>query len=273
MNTAPASPLQVDDSQPGVRTLTLNRPERLNAFDAAMLERVLSALRECAEPGRAIRVVVMRAQGRAFCAGADLKWLASGVLADDAAYQAFQDTLHEACAALESAEQVVVASVHGLALAGGLELALACDIVIASDDALLGDEHILRDLLPGGGGSQRLPRRVGLARGLFHLLTGRRLSGRDAERIGLVALAVPAAELEAKTRELAAELARRDPRALTAMKQMVRRGIELPLGDGLLLERWLHHRYRSGSATMGDRVASFASRGGADPPPPAAGPG
>lgn len=261
MSDAPGAPLLIDDSQPGVRTLTLNRPQRLNAFDAAALERLLVALRQCAEPGRHIRVVVIRGAGRAFCAGADLKWLASGVLRDDAAYQAFQDTLHEVCATLESADQVVIASVRGLALAGGLELAMACDIVVAADDAVLGDEHILRNLLPGGGGSQRLPRRVGLARGLFHLLTGRRMSGTEAERMGLIALAPPAAQLDTTTAALSADLASRDAHALASMKHMVRRGIELPLAEGLLLERWIHHRYRTGSASMHASVAGFAGRG------------
>lgn len=255
------SSLLIDDSHPGVRVLTLNRPERLNALDGPTLENLIATVRDCSAPGRDIRVIVIRGTGRAFSPGADLKWLASGVLADAAAHLAFQDRLQEMCETLEAADQVVIASVHGLALAGGLELAMACDIIVAAEDAELGDEHIRRNLLPGGGGSQRLPRKIGLARGLYHLLTGKRMNGREAERLGLAAMAVPAAELAQATQTLAQELARTDGRALAAMKLMTRRGMELPLKEGLWLERWMQHRYRSESASMDHGVANFAAHG------------
>ena len=147
--------------------------------------------------------------------------LATGVLADTAAHLHFQDRLQEMCETLEAAPQAVIASVHGFALAGGMELALSCDIIVAAEDAELGDEHIRRNLLPGGGGSQRLPRKLGLARGMYYLLTGRRMRGTEAERIGLVSLAVPAAELVDATLKLADEMARTDGHALAAMKLMV----------------------------------------------------
>lgn len=248
----------VDDSMRGVRVLTLNRPARLNAFDGPMLERLAQAIAECADPSHDIRVIVLQGSGRAFSAGADLKWLAGGITADAAAYQAFQDRLQAVCDALESAPQATVASVHGLALAGGLELALACDIIVATDDAQLGDEHIRRNLLPGGGGSQRLPRRIGLVQGLYHLLTGRRMTGSDAQRLGLAALAVPAADLEATTRALSEQLANTAGDALSAMKRMVRQGLDMPLRDGLQLERWLHQRYRAASSTSDGSIAAFA---------------
>lgn len=258
MNDA-AEPVSIDDGQRGVRVLTLNRPERLNAFDSPMLDRLAALVHGCADRALGIRVIVLRGSGRAFSAGADLKWLAAGVTSDAAAYQAFQDRLQAVCEALEAAPQVVVASVHGLALAGGLELALACDIIVTDEDAQLGDEHIRRNLLPGGGGSQRLPRRIGLAQGLYHLLTGRRMSGREAQRLGLAALAVPGAELEAATRTLCDELAGVDAGALDSMKRMVRHGLELPLRDGLQLERWLHQRYRTESGALDGSIAAFAA--------------
>ena len=189
------STLLIDDSHAGIRILTLNRPERLNALDGPSLDNFIAAVRECSAPGKDIRVIVIRGAGRAFSAGADLKWLSSGVLADHGAHLRFQDRLQEMCETLEAADQVVIGSIHGFALAGGMELALSCDILIAAEDAELGDEHIRRNLLPGGGGSQRLPRKLGLARGMYYLLTGRRIRGREAERIGLVSVAVAAAEL------------------------------------------------------------------------------
>ena len=189
-------------------------------------------------------------------------------MADAGAFLRFQDGLQTLCETLEAAAQVVIASVHGCALAGGLELTLACDIVVAAEDAELGDEHIRRNLLPGGGGSQRLPRKLGLARGIY-LLTGRRMSGLEAERVGLVAQAVAAADLTAATLKLAGEIARADGRALAAMKLMARRGMELPLKEGLWLERWMQHRYRSESSAMDSGVRDFAanSRKGAPKQP------
>lgn len=260
-NIAVMSTLLIDDSHPGIRILTLNRPERLNALDGPTLDHILAAVRECSQAERDIRVIIIQSAGRAFCAGADLKWLSSGVLADDAAHQDFQDKLQEMCETLESADQVVIASVNGFALAGGLELTLSCDIVVAAETAELGDEHIRRNLIPGGGGSQRLPRKIGLARGLYHLLTGKRMTGIEAQRLGLVAIAVDAVELPAATLNLARELAATDARALATMKHLVRRGMELPLKDGLWLERWMQHRYRNESSAMDRGVANFAAHG------------
>jgi len=253
--------LLIDDSQPGVRTITMNRPERLNAIDGPQAEGMIKAIRECAEPGRDIRVIVIRANGRAFSAGADLKWLNSGVLSSDEAHLAFQDLLQEMCETVEAAPQVVIAAVHGFALAGGMELTLSCDIVVAAEDAELGDEHIRRNLLPGAGGSQRLPRKLGLQRGMYYLLTGKRIKGTEAVQMGLASIAVPAAELFAAAATLAGELARTDGHALSHMKVMVRRGLELPLKEGLWFERWMQHRYRAVSTSMDKGVANFAAHG------------
>ena len=251
--------LIVDDSIPGVRVLTMNRPERLNALDGPQIDTMLAALRGASDPGRDIRVIVLQGAGRAFSAGADLKWLSSGVLADDKAHLQFQDRLQELCETVESLPQPVIAAVHGFALAGGLELTLACDIVVVAENAELGDEHIRRNLLPGGGGSQRLPRKLGFARGMYHLLTGRRMSGPQAVEYGLAALAVPPAELAAAALEMARAMASTDAHALAAMKEMVRRGLELPLKEGLWLERWMQHRYRAFSTAMDHGVARFAA--------------
>lgn len=260
--------LLINDAGEGVRVLTLNRPERLNALDGELLAAFVAAVRDCAAQGSAVRVIVVKGAGRAFSPGADLKWLATGVLADAGAMVRFQDQLAEMCEVLESANQVVIASVHGYVLAGGLELALSADIIVAAEDAELGDEHIKRNLLPGAGGSQRLPRKLGLARGLYYLLTGRRMSGREAERLGLASLAVPRAELDQATMTLAREIAAADGGALAAMKHMARRGLELPLKDGLWLERWMQYRYRSESAAMDQGIENFAAKStGATPKP------
>jgi enoyl-CoA hydratase/carnithine racemase len=253
----------VDDSTPRVRVISMNRPERLNALDGHTLLALRATVEECSGPGRDVRVIVIRGEGRAFCSGSDLKWIAeSGVLDDAARHLENQDRMQAAYESLEAARQVVIACVHGYAVAGGLELALACDIVVADQDAQLGDEHIRKNLFPSGGSTQRLPRRIGAARALYYLLSGRRMSGREAERIGLAALAVPGAELKTTVMELANEIARADPHALAAMKFTARRAMELPLKDGLALERWMQFRYRNESPAMVAGVQQFAAGAG-----------
>ena len=261
--------LIVDDTLPRVRVLTLNRPERLNALDGPTLEALQRAIGECAEPGRDVRVIVIRGAGRAFCSGSDLKWLAAvGALDDPAVHLRNQDRMAATFAAIESCPQLVVACVGGYAVAGGLELALACDLVVVADDAQLGDEHIRKNLLPSGGSSQRLPRRIGLPRAMYYLVTGRRMNGLEAERIGLASIAVPAAALDTAALALAQEVAAADAQAIAAMKSMARRALELPLADGLQMERWTQFRYRNDSPAMLAGVRRFVA-GGAAPDPSA----
>lgn len=256
--------LIVDDASPRVRRITLNRPERMNALDGPTMEQLNAAVRDCSAPGRDIRVIVIRGAGRAFCAGNDLKWLASGVLGDVAAHLRHQDLVQETYESLEAAKQIVIASVNGYAVAGGFELALSCDIIVADEDAELGDEHLRRNLFPSAGSSQRLPRMLGLPRAMYYLVTGRRMTGRDAERMGLASLAVPTAELDATTMQLAEEIARTDACALASMKFAARRALELPLKDGLRLERWMQIRYRNESPAMVAAVHDFAAHGKRD---------
>lgn len=253
--------LLVNDPEPGVRTLTLNRPERLNALNGDLVVELNDALKAAERDRSDVKVLVLSGTGRAFCAGADLKWLNEGTLADAAAHGEFHDNLSELCDRLEAQPQVVIAQVHGFALAGGLEVALSCDIITAAASAQLGDEHINRNLIPGGGGSQRLPRKVGLAHGLYLLLSGRRMTGQQAADWGLAGICAPDDDLATATMELAREMAGTDSEALATMKLIVRRGIELPLRDGLWLELYQQHRYRSASGAMDKGVADFASGG------------
>ncbi|GAC1574579.1 MAG: enoyl-CoA hydratase/isomerase family protein [Candidatus Dormibacteria bacterium] len=253
--------LLVERPEPGIALLTLNRPDQLNALNGELVLALLAALDDIAARGAETRVIVLQAAGRAFCAGADLKWLNAGVLADHAAHGEFQDNLNALCNRLESGDQVVIGAVHGYALAGGLEVLLSCDMIVAARDAQLGDEHIKRNLIPGGGGSQRLPRKIGLARGLYALLTGHRISGEEAERWGLACACVDRDDLQSAAMELARGMAGRDAAALATMKSIVRRGLELPLADGLWLELYQQQRYRAKSAAMDKGVADFATQG------------
>ncbi|MGC3987310.1 MAG: enoyl-CoA hydratase/isomerase family protein [Pseudorhodoferax sp.] len=252
--------LRTDQPAPHVRRLTLDRPERMNALDGPTLQALNTAVRDAAAAGSAVKVLVIRGAGRAFCAGNDLKWLASGVLNDRAAHMRHQDLMQDTYGRIEAAPQIVIASVNGFAVAGGFELALACDLVVADEAALLGDEHIRRNLLPSGGSSQRLPRKLGLQRAMYYLVTGRRMTGREAAVLGLASLAVPADQLEAATLQLAQEIAQADALALAAMKEMARRSLELPLADGLRYERWMQHRYRTQSPALEAGVQGFAAK-------------
>lgn len=254
--------LIVDDKVPGVRFLTINRPERLNALDGPTLTALRNAVRECSESDVDVRVIVIRGVGRAFSTGSDLKWLASGILDDPSAHMRHQDLMQETYQLLESSRQVVIGAINGLALAGGLELALCCDILIADQDAELGDEHIRKNLLPSGGSSQRLPRKIGISRAMYYMLTGRRIQATEAVEMGLVSLAVPGPELDSETRKLAEEIAQADPQALASMKAMIRYGCEMPLTDGLRYERWMQLRYRNESSSMVGSVKSFVSEKG-----------
>jgi enoyl-CoA hydratase len=240
--------LLIDDTAPQVRVITLDRPQRLNALDGPTLASLQAAVRECDEPARDKRVIIVCGAGRAFCSGSDLKWLAdSGVLDDPAAHLNNQDRMAAAFDAIETSRCIVIACVHGFAVAGGLELALACDLIVAQDDAQLGDEHIRKCLLPSGGSSQRLPRRIGLARAMYYLVSGRRMNGVEAERIGLACMAVPAHGLKAATMQLAREIAAADTHALAAMKSLARRALEMPL------------RYRHESPSLLHNVRCFAA--------------
>ncbi|WP_321884838.1 enoyl-CoA hydratase/isomerase family protein [Paraburkholderia bannensis] len=250
--------VSIDEPAPQVRRLTLERPERMNALDGPTLQALNDAVRDCAAAASKVKVLVIRGSGRAFCAGNDLKWLASGVLDDRAAHMRHQDLMQDTYERLEAAPQIVLASVNGYAVAGGFELMLACDLAIVDEAAQLGDEHIRRNLLPSGGSSQRLPRRLGLQRAMFYLVTGRRMTGSEALALGLAVQAVPAAQLEAATLELAKEIAQADALALASMKQMARRSMELPLADGLRYERWMQHCYRTQSPSLEAGVRGFA---------------
>lgn len=252
--------LLIDDPAPYVRRITLNRPQRMNALDGPTLEALNEAVRASVAAGAEIKVIVIRGSGRAFCAGNDLKWLASGVLNDRAAHMRHQDLMQDTFERLECAPQITLASVNGFAVAGGFELALACDLVIADEAAQLGDEHIRRNLLPSGGSSQRLPRKLGLQRAMYYLVTGRRMTGREALALGLAIQAAPGERLESATLQLAQEIAAADAMALACMKEMARTALQRPLQEGLQHERWMQHRYRTQSPALDAGVHAFADQ-------------
>jgi enoyl-CoA hydratase/carnithine racemase len=223
-----------------VARIDFARDEQLNAYTRQMLDEITRAVAEC-EAAPEVRVVVLRGSERAFSSGADLHEVMPLIEGGDA--QAFRDRwlahVHGAADALERSRLVSVAVLEGFALAGGLELALACDLIVAADDARIGDQHLHFDLIPGGGGSQRLVRAIGPQRAKLLLYTARWISGAEAERIGLAARSAPASELEVVVEELVGLIARRGVEALRRTKELVNAAYEEGLSAGLAREREL----------------------------------
>ena len=219
----------------GVALLTLDRPERLNCLSLELLDALATKLAE-AEERRDVGAVVIAAEGRHFCTGADLDEVMDR-RADRNRLASFVERGHDVLARIEASPLPVLAAVQGYCLAGGLELVMAVDVVIAATDARLGCQHARSGLVPGWGGTQRLPRLVGLRRALELMYSGRWLDADEARAWGLVNRVVDANGLAQAALDEAKALARRSPEGLAAMKRMARRGLDLPLSDGLALER------------------------------------
>lgn len=216
-----------------VRVVTVNRPDKLNALDLATLQALDRAFAEAAADA-AVRVVVLTGAGpKAFVAGADI---AGMVALSPAAARDFSLAGQRMMRRLERMPKPVLAMVNGFALGGGLELAMACHLRIAADGAKLGLPEVGLGLLPGFGGTQRLPRLVGRAAALELALTGKPVDAARALALGLVNRVVAAADLEAETLALAASLAANAPLAMRAILDAVAVGGECAIDDGLEYE-------------------------------------
>jgi enoyl-CoA hydratase/carnithine racemase len=231
----------------GIATVTLNRPEVHNAMNERMREELTRCFGDIAAGGDVRVVVVTGAGERAFSAGADIREFVAPQVP-----VRFRDGRRRVDfrAAMDRCAQPIIAAIGGFALGGGLELALACDIRIASEDSQLGLTEVNLAIIPGGGGTQRLPRLVGRGKALEMILTGGRVDAGEALRIGLVERVVPAGEAFAAAQALARALAEKAPVALRYAKEAVVKGLGLPLDDGLRLENDLATLLR----TTDDRV-------------------
>jgi enoyl-CoA hydratase/carnithine racemase len=238
----------------GVFEITLNRPERMNALGVATCAALEQAVSDAAAKGA--RVVLFRASGRAFCAGADLKERRGMDLAARVAHNAAINAVMHAVA---SARCVTIAVINGMALGGGLELALACDLRLAAAGITLGLTESRIGALPGAGGTQRLPRLIGASRALHMMLSGEPVTSEYALGIGLVNEVVPAEQLEARAYAFAKLLASRSAPGLAAIKRLVYQGLDLPLAEGLRLERAALPDIL-GSADYAEGLAAFAER-------------
>jgi enoyl-CoA hydratase len=219
-----------------VAIVTFNRPAVLNALNAQTLDELRRVLLDL-QADDTIRVVIVTGSGeKAFVAGADINELALQTPASGRdlarAGQAVIDLI-------ESLGKPVIAAINGFALGGGCELAMACTLRVAADTARLGQPEVNLGIIPGYGGTQRLPRLVGKGRALELLLTGAPVNAAEALRIGLVNRVVPASELMTAVRQLASELARQAPVAMRYILDAVNHGLEMPTADGLHLEATL----------------------------------
>ena len=232
MNETDAVLSEIDGS---VGIITLNRPDKFNCISGALMAGVTAAF-ERFEADHAVRSVMIKGQGKVFCTGADLdEMLALRESADGVGE--FVAAIHDMLRRFEASPLPVVAAIHGLALAGGIETMLACDVAFMADTAKIGDQHAQYGLPPGGGGTQRLARVVGLRRALDLMFTARWLDAAEAERWGLVNYVVPEAELHARTLEYCQALGKKSRHGLAFMKQITRQGLEGSLDAGLALEQ------------------------------------
>jgi len=218
----------------GVATITLNRPEALNAFSKDVVSEILHVL-EDVKNDENVRVVILTGAGeKAFSAGADIKSMAGMNALKARELSLMGETL---CVALENLEKPVVAALNGYALGGGLEVAMSCDLRIASENARVGQTEVNIGLIPGWGGTQRLTRLVGMTKAKELIFTGKMIDAKTAEQIGILNMVVPADKFRETVRQFALELAAKAPIAVKVAKALINKGSDIGLNSALALER------------------------------------
>lgn len=216
-----------------VAVVRLNRPEKLNSLTGEMILLLSDFFRGFATDS-SLRAVILTGTGaKAFCVGTDINELADGGAAEARNISKRGQTL---CDLIERCPVPVIAAINGLAVGGGCELALACHIRLAAPNARFSLPETKLGIMPGYGGTQRMPREIGKSRALEIMLGGREVSAADAERLGLISRQVHAASLLTEATLLARDIARLAPLAIRACLESVRVGLELPLAEGLEVE-------------------------------------
>jgi enoyl-CoA hydratase/carnithine racemase len=219
-----------------IATFTLNCPEALNSIDPESLNELSQALTDFKDDNELMIGIITGAGDRAFSVGADIKTMLPEIKKTKGQPSAGPPTIMRGL----DLWKPIIAAVNGACLGGGLEIALACDLRIASENATFGLPEVTLGLIPGWGGTQRLPRVIPIARAAELLLTGRPINAQEAYRIGLVNKVVPLPELMPIAKQMAEMLCRPAPLAVRAAKQAMIQGTSLPLKDGLELEKTLN---------------------------------
>ena len=226
----------VVESHDRVGLIRLNRPQRMNALNDALAKELAAAL-HAFDDNEGIGCIVITGNEKAFAAGADIgamaEWDYAKVYGDDYITRDWEEVIR--------IRKPVIAAVAGYALGGGCELAMACDTIIAADTAKFGQPEITIGTMPGMGGTQRLPRAIGKAKAMDWCLTGRMVDVTEAERAGLVARIVPAAQLETEALAFAAKIASFSLPVVLKVKESINRAYESSLAEGIRFERREFH--------------------------------
>ncbi|KJS64373.1 MAG: enoyl-CoA hydratase [Serpentinimonas sp.] len=241
-------------SEGRVGLITLNRPKQLNALNDALMDELGAALKAFdADDG--IGCIVLTGSEKAFAAGADIGAMASYSFAD--VYKG--DYITRNWEAMRSIRKPIIAAVSGFALGGGCELAMMCDFIIAADNAKFGQPEIKLGIIPGAGGTQRLPRAVGKSKAMDLALTGRMMDAQEAERAGLVSRVVPLDKLQDEALAAALTIAGYSQIAVMAAKEAVNKAFEGSLADGMAFERRLFHALFA-TADQKEGMAAFVEK-------------
>jgi enoyl-CoA hydratase len=238
----------------GVATITLNRPDALNAFNNQLMSDLTACL-DALEADEEIGCIVITGSAKAFAAGADIKEMAPKTFAD--VYR--EDFITANWERVTRCRKPVIAAVAGFALGGGCELAMMCDFIIAADTAKFGQPEIKLGVIPGAGGTQRFARAAGKAKAMDMILTGRMMDAVEAERCGIVARIVPADTLLEEAQKAGKMIAGYGRLSVMAAKESVDRAFETGLSEGVRFERRLFHGL-FGTADQIEGMAAFSEK-------------
>jgi enoyl-CoA hydratase len=237
-----------------VGLIRLNRPKQLNALNDALMDELGDALGKL-DADEGIGAIVLTGNDKAFAAGADI-----GAMKDWGYMDVYKgDYITRNWERMKSVRKPVIAAVAGFALGGGCELAMMCDVLIAADTARFGQPEIKLGVIPGAGGTQRLPRAVGKAKAMDLILTGRMMDAQEAERAGLVSRIVPAEKLIDEALAVATQIAEFSLPSVMMAKEAVNRAYEAPLAEGTHFERRLFHAL-FGTEDQKEGMAAFVEK-------------
>ncbi len=244
----------IADTKGSVGVITLNRPKAMNALSQQMVAEIGQAL-DAFEADDDIGAIVITGSDKAFAAGADIKEMASMTFAQTY----LGNFITKGWEAVSHARKPIIAAVAGYCLGAGCEVAMMCDFILAADTAKFGQPEITIGVIPGAGGTQRLPRAVGKAKAMEMVLTGRMMDAEEAERSGLISRVVPAADLLAEAVKVAGRIATMGRAAVYAAKEAVNTAFESSLTEGIHFERRMFHAMFA-TEDQKEGMAAFAEK-------------
>lgn len=236
-----------------VGIVTFNRPEAMNALNEDVEREVTDAL-AAFDVDDKIGCMILAGGDKAFCAGADLKWIANTEFPE-----AYRTDLAAYMDGVAELRKPVIAAVRGYAFGGGTEISLMCDIILADTTAQFGLTEVTLGVIPGGGGTQRMAHRIGKYKAMYYILTGKWIKAEEAERIGLITQVVPDGKLMEEALALATEIARNPRLSVLAAKEVVNQQAEMPITEGRKVERRLFHAL-FGTPDQKEGMRAFAEK-------------